>query len=102
MVRTAIGQLVCALAQNVATGDRVSIVFRPEDVRIQTDSQGQRTNTFSGVVERIIFVGNKTLCEILVGNVVVHSEISSHADLQRGKGVTVQIPPEHIRVLRVG
>ena len=102
VVRTAIGQLVCALAQNVATGDRVSIVFRPEDVRIQTDSQDQRTNTFSGVVERIIFVGNKTLCEILVGNVVVHSEISSHADLQRGKGVTVQIPPEHIRVLRVG
>jgi iron(III) transport system ATP-binding protein len=100
VVRTTMGQLVCALTQDIATGDLVSIVFRPEDVLIQTDSQRQRTNTFSGVVERTIFVGNKTQCEIVVDNVVVHSETNSHADLQRGKVVTVEIPSEHIRVLR--
>jgi len=99
-IRTALGQLICAPRLDLTIGEQVSVVFRPEDVHVRTDSSGHDRNTFPGVVERVIFVGNKILCEIRVGSVLVQSEINARFKLQQGGKVTVEISPECIGVIR--
>src|SRR3990172_2311676 len=99
-IRTSLGQLICAPRLDLTIGEQVSVVFRPEDVHVRTDSSGHDRNTFPGVVERVIFVGNKILCEIRVGSVLVQSEINARFKLQQGGKVTVEISPECIGVIR--
>lgn len=97
---TPLGKLVGPLPSGITSADRVSVVFRPEDIIVHTDSLSQRPNVFAGTVERLIFVGSRVQCQIQVGSVLVHCEVGSHIDLQARREVSVEIPPDRIRVLR--
>lgn len=98
---TPLGKLVGPLPSGITSADRVSVVFRPEDILVHTGSSIQRPNVFAGTVERLIFVGSRVQCQIRVGSVLVHCEVGSHIDLQARREVSVEIPPDRIRVLRV-
>ncbi len=97
---TPLGKLVGPLPSGITSADRVSVVFRPEDIIVHTDSLSRRPNVFAGTVERLIFVGSRVQCQIQVGSVLVHCEVGSHIDLQARREVSVEIPPDRIRVLR--
>ncbi|MBI4526261.1 MAG: ABC transporter ATP-binding protein [Deltaproteobacteria bacterium] len=99
-VGTALGPISCPLPSDVKIGERVSVVFRPEDVLIHIDAERSRTNMFPGVLERVIFVGKRTHCEIRSGSLLLHSEASARTEMQQGSRVVVEIPPEYVRILR--
>jgi len=101
LVETPLGQLVCSLRQDIGFGKRVSVVFRPEDVLVHTDSYSQNPNIFQGIIERLIFVGNKIQCEIRVGTSLIHGDISLHLEVQAGEQISFEIPPERIWILPV-
>lgn len=100
VVGTALGQISCPLPTEIAKGERVSLVFRPEDVLIHTAAQPSRVNTFPGVLERMIFVGNRIHCEIRSGTLLLHSEANARTEIQQGSNVFVEVPADYIRVLR--
>jgi iron(III) transport system ATP-binding protein len=99
VVGTPIGQISCRLPTEIAKGERVSLVFRPEDLVIHT-AQPARSNTFPGVLERLIFVGNRIHCEIRSGAYLLHGATSARTEIQQGSSVFVEIPPDYVRVLR--
>jgi iron(III) transport system ATP-binding protein len=101
VVGTALGQMSCALPSGVGKGERVSLMFRPEDVLIHPAAQTSTVNLFPGVLERMIFVGNKIQCDIRAGTLVLHSEVNVRAEIQQSSNVFVEVPPDCIRVLRV-
>jgi iron(III) transport system ATP-binding protein len=101
VVGTTLGQIACRLPNDIKVGDRVSAVFRPEDVLIHGASvSGTNVFVFPGVLERVIFAGNRTHCEIRSGDLVLHSHASGRTAFERGSRVFVEIPPEYVRVLR--
>jgi iron(III) transport system ATP-binding protein len=101
VVGTALGRMSCRLPSEIAKGERVSLVFRPEDVLIHTAAQPSRVNTFPGVLERMIFVGNRIQCEIRSGTLLLRSEANARTEIQQGSNVFVEVPADYIRVLRV-
>lgn len=101
VVGTALGQISCRLPGEISKGDRVSLVFRPEDLLIHTAAQPARANVFPGVLEKLIFVGNKIHCEIRSGAFLLHGEINARTEIQQGSNVFVEIPADYVRVLRV-
>jgi iron(III) transport system ATP-binding protein len=100
VVGTTLGQMSCRLPSEIAKGERVSIAFRPEDIVIHTVAQPAKVNTFPGVLERLIFVGNRIHCEIRSGTFMLHGETSARTEIQQGANVFVEIPAEYVRVLR--
>jgi iron(III) transport system ATP-binding protein len=96
VVETAFGDLVCTTPRDLKTGEPVSVVFRPEDISVSTDMGRKKTNNFAGVLDRMIFVGNRTHCEIRLGSILIHTEINSRIDIPPGTKVTVEIPPDHV------
>jgi iron(III) transport system ATP-binding protein len=101
VVGTTLGPVACALPDGIGKGERVSLVFRPEDVLIHTAAQPSKVNTFPGVLERMIFVGNRIHCEIRSGALLLHSEANARTGIQQGSKVFVEVPADYIRVLRV-
>jgi hypothetical protein len=90
----------CRVPSEAAKGERVSLVFRPEDVLIHTAPQPSGINVFPGVLERVIFVGNRIHCEIRSGALLLHSEANARTVIQQGSKVFVEVPADYIRVLR--
>lgn len=58
LVETPLGQLVSSDPRDIEFGKCVSVLFRPEDVLVHTDSHSQNPNIFQGIIERLIFVGS--------------------------------------------
>jgi len=71
-VGTALGQISCELPSDIRIGERVSVVFRPEDMVIHAASCSGM-NAFPGVLERVMFVGNRVHCEMRSGKPLVHA-----------------------------
>jgi iron(III) transport system ATP-binding protein len=100
LVGTALGHISCQLPAETKVGERVSVVFRPEDVLIHNSSQRSGLNVFPGVLERVIFGGKRIHCEIRSGSVLLHGETSARAEIRQGSQVVVEIPREYVHVLR--
>ncbi|MEX0804337.1 MAG: ABC transporter ATP-binding protein [Candidatus Binatia bacterium] len=100
VVGTALGQMSCRLPSELGKGERVSLMFRPEDVLIHTAAQTSKVNLFPGVLERSIFVGSKIQCEIRSGTLLLHSEANARTEIEQSSNVFVEVPPDCIRVLR--
>lgn len=100
LVGTPLGDLSCSLPEPIDDGHAVSIMFRPEAVRIHTDSCGLRDNLFAGAVKSATFTGNRLEYDIRVGDSLVKVERSPYLQgIQRGQNVWLEIPPDRIRVL---
>jgi iron(III) transport system ATP-binding protein len=100
VVGTTLGPIACTLPSGLGEGERVSLVFRPEDVLIHTTEQPSKVNTFPGILERMIFVGNRIQCEIRAGATKIQSETNARTAIEEGSNVFVEIPSRYIRVLR--
>lgn len=100
IVDTVLGQIVSSVSPDVGAGQAVSVIFRPEDVLIQTGRPTRAANTFSGTVRRMIFVGNRIQCQLGSGNLVINSDVSSRVEIHQGLEVTFEIPPQSVRVLK--
>lgn len=100
VVDTALGQVVCGSSRDLGAGDAVSVIFRPEDVLVRTDGDARGANMFPATVERMIFVGNRIQCQLRCGEVRLHSDVSSRVEVHQGSTVTIEIPPDNVRVLK--
>ena len=100
LVETAVGDLHCAVPQQVGQGQRVSLMFRPEAVSIHTAACGPRVNVLPGRVRSVVFTGNRIEYDIDVGQYHVRADTNPYvAPLEKGQSVWVEMPVDRIRVL---
>ncbi len=100
LIDTAMGQLSCSVPEHVNEGHLVSITFRPEAVRIHTDSSGPLNNFFAGAVRGAVFTGNRLEYDVQVGDLLIRVERSPYLqEIRKGQSVWVEIPADRIRVL---
>jgi iron(III) transport system ATP-binding protein len=77
------GRLRVPVANGAAAGDRVSVVFRPEDTEVALEAAGD-INVLAGAIDRTSFQGGTLECHLRVGDSVVRSLVRSSRELERG------------------
>jgi len=101
-VRVDDGQEIAALPVEVAAGDRVDVVVRPE--RVFLSSSASRQNTAQGLVEEVIFLGDHVRLRLSVFGrsdfVVKVTQTSGLGVLRRGATVTIDWALEDGRAFR--
>lgn len=104
-IDTGAGPLRASLAHlpngaSLKVGDLVSVVVRPEQIRLYRPRSGPATNLLVARVEASMFAGPHT--EIVASAGEVSARIWSHdelVDLDEGQEVELSIAPERIRVV---
>ena len=86
-------------AGDIAPGERVHLVFRPEDVmlRLQADGGERRIR---GVVTRVSYQGGMTECHLAVGNEVVRAFVRSSATIAPGTTAWIELDPARCILMR--
>ena len=93
------GTLKCALPMASAAGQKLTIMFRPEDVILCAVNSSPRENSFPGVVAQAIFLGGRVQCEVIVNSIKVCGEAGKSETFEAGQRVTIEIPRHSIHVL---
>jgi ABC-type sugar transport system ATPase subunit len=93
------GTLQCTLPMASAAGQKLTLMFRPEDVILRAVNSSPGENSFPGVVEQAIFLGGRVQCEVIVNSIKVRGEAGKSETFEAGQQVTVEIPRPAIHVL---
>ena len=85
------------LIDEASEGDRVTVVFRPDDCLITEKDSGE--NIFTGVVETIMFMGSHFHIRLdLKGEkILVKAELKD--SYKEGMNLNFHIPPDEIKII---
>ena len=96
---TPAGIFVCHGACDVSRQQKVTLMFRPEDLIVSELSESSKANVFLGKIQRTSFTGSRLKCEIRVGSSILLGEVPASFNRGEGDDVAVEIPPKYIRIL---
>ena len=99
-VSTASGKLRCAIPGDIAVGESVIVVIRPEDISIVPESVAGNENVLRAKVEAMIFMGDAVECQLSVGAQRLRTKLHPSAPVRQGQTVFLQLPPQSCRALR--
>jgi len=99
-VTTASGKLRCAIPGDIAVGESVIVVIRPEDISIVPESVAGNENVLRAKVEAMIFMGDAVECQLSVGAQRLRTKLHPSAPVRKGQTVFLQLPPQSCRALR--
>ncbi len=94
VVDSRIGRIICGQEAVGRTGQEVMVCVRPEFIRVVPGRSRNGTNSFSGKVESLVFVGEAHEGVVRVGDVTLHTRIDPCSQLQRGDDVTLDFDPD--------
>jgi iron(III) transport system ATP-binding protein len=98
LVQTAMGTLICNRSQAVLADHKVTVMFRPEDLRLRAATASAGENSFLGVVEQALFLGGRVQCQVIVNTLKLRAETANSQVYEPGQGVMVEIPRAAIQV----
>ena len=99
LVETPLGRLHCHCTDNVRDGEEVTIVVRPEGVRIVDNPPAVATNVFAGKVALAQFVGDAVDFRVEVAGEIIRVKAPNRSKLRRHDPVTIQLPAEECVVM---
>jgi ABC-type Fe3+/spermidine/putrescine transport system ATPase subunit len=95
------GTVRVKLAGSIAKGERIQLVFRPEDAALRFMSEGGN-NHIRGMVVRLNFQGGLTECHLKVGASIVRSMLHPSIDVAPGANVWIEVDPARCIVYGAG
>jgi iron(III) transport system ATP-binding protein len=83
-------------------GDRAQIAIRPESAHVETDSPAVGTNTLTGRIEALLFIGDhyEATVSLDIGQTVT-AYLQAWQSWREGQSVALAIKPEDVRVWSV-
>jgi iron(III) transport system ATP-binding protein len=100
MIATVIGPVSCPLPKEVANGDPVQLMIRPEGIRIlEIDSQ-EKKNIVDGEVELVTFLGDTVEYQIHIQGERCRVKSDSLKEIGKDRKVNLYFPPERCLVVR--
>ncbi len=92
-VDTEIGRMDVVLSANIKEADKVSVMIRPESIACHQESEGL-PNTFSGLVEEVLFTGSHIAIRIRVQQKRIRAMLMVKEWLREGQTIYIHLPPE--------
>jgi iron(III) transport system ATP-binding protein len=86
------GTLRVNLSGNISQGERINLVFRPEDAALRFTSDGGE-NQIRAAVARLSFQGGSTECHLKVGSSVIRSMLHPSINVVPGAAAWVEVDP---------
>jgi ABC-type Fe3+/spermidine/putrescine transport system ATPase subunit len=83
-------------AHGMAVGHTVVLSIRPEAVAVLTTTDPGEANVLVGTVAAVLYQGERSECEIRVGDERISAYLQSGTTVARGQTVAVKLPAEHI------
>ena len=83
---------------SVASGTRVRVALRPEDVRVEPLANGAAGGGLVGTLAEVVYCGDHVEAAIQVGENEVLLELSKEPRLERGARVALRCDPAHVKV----
>ena len=102
VVACSFGSVECTapgLSDAFSSGEKVLVTIRPEEIVSYSEARQDLPNTFPATVLRMIFIGNRTQCELQIGTDRCQTEVEGRSSLSTGTKISVQLPPDRIRIL---
>jgi iron(III) transport system ATP-binding protein len=99
-VRLVNGLMLESSDTTIALGTAVDVMCRPEHVRIVPGVDG-RENAFAAKIDESVFLGNMSDIGIAIGDLHLRSQVSPAMSWPVAADVFVQLPREHVLLLRV-
>lgn len=93
IVETAIGEIVCQKREFDPSED-LTLCIRPEFLDF-SPSASSATNSITGVLEQMVFVGEVYESEIRIGGELIMAKIDPETTFSEGDQVTFSMKPEH-------
>jgi len=100
VVRTELGDVTVRAFQALATGERVAVSARPEDVEL-TEDRPAGGNVWEGRVDQKVFLGEAVDFQVKVGTRTLLSRRHPTLRTKIGDAIFVQLDPEKCVVLKV-
>jgi iron(III) transport system ATP-binding protein len=101
VVDTAFGSLRCVLPDRIGEGEPVTVVVRPEDVRL-ADAPSDRDNVVDGEVASVVYLGDALDCQIRIGGATVRIKVHPSAAVAAGRRVKLAINGRDCRGIASG
>ena len=98
VVETKIGPLRLNVPDGLGSGDRVTVVVRPEDFVCSREGVPDSENLFEGMIKKAVFLGSFVDGEAEIKGMALRILLNSHNVFVPGERVYVRIPKEHCRV----
>jgi ABC-type Fe3+/spermidine/putrescine transport system ATPase subunit len=88
--------LACQRPDNPALvpGSAVEVSVRPEAIVVDIDANGTAPGTLLGVVEAVLYQGERSECEVRVGSQSALVFVSPKTKIERNAKIKLRIPPE--------
>jgi iron(III) transport system ATP-binding protein len=101
-VATQPGNVLALGMSGRAVGDEVIVAVRPEHVRVERagPEDTEQAGLLRGMVESRQFLGEYVDYLICIGDTEVQARTNPSMSFQPGTEVTVELPPEHCRILQ--
>ena len=97
-IATPIGDVVAACPSDVRSGSHVTVLVRPENVRVAT-TRPEAPNAYEGTVEEIVFLGEFVDCRVRVGAQLIYTRPHPTLTIARGDSIWLTLRPELCSVL---
>ena len=88
------GRLSIARSADVAVGDIVDVVFRPEDTSISPVAPAGSQNVLPAQVDRVSFQGGSSECVVKAAGIPIRSTLPVRIECHAGQAVWLTIDPE--------
>ena len=90
VVDTAFGSLRCALPDGIRAGEAVTVVVRPENVRLVGEAS-DHDNVVEGQVASVVYLGDALECQVQYGQASVRIKVHPSAGVSQGQSVRLAI-----------
>lgn len=97
-LKAPIGEIVVVCPEGVRPGERVTLLFRPENIRLDL-RRSDAPNVFEGAIEELVFLGEYVDCRVRVGGQLLYTRQHPSLQVARGDRVWVELPPDQCSVL---
>jgi ABC-type Fe3+/spermidine/putrescine transport system ATPase subunit len=82
----------------LTAGQEVYVSVRPEDVVVRAESDSTLDNSLKGTMETLLFVGDRSECQVRVGEERILVYIPRNQVLQPGQTIFLHIPRDAVNV----
>jgi len=81
-------------------GEAVSLSVRPEAIAVETDGTAQAgtANRLEGVIEAMLYMGDRSECEVRMGDQTFSILVDGDRNLRAGQPVGLRFPPDKFTV----
>jgi ABC-type Fe3+/spermidine/putrescine transport system ATPase subunit len=87
--------------QGFAVGQSVAVSTRPEAVVVETAGNGAKDgslNRLEGVVEAMLYMGDRSECEVRAGHETLSILVDGDRPIRRGQPIALRFPPDKLTV----